>query len=89
MANIALVLKIEIERLAAKSMMHLPNNIVDLIETKIEQLADDPNSLRNNITRLVGTKESRLRVGDWRIIFRVDGDTLKIIRIASRGGAYD
>lgn len=83
------MLKIEIERKASKSLMRLPANVGDLIETKIEQLAYDPPSLKNNVTKLVGTKESRLRVGDYRIIFRIDGDMLKIIRIAPRGGAYD
>ena len=50
--------------------------------------ARDPDSLKNNVTRLVGTKESRLRIGDWRVIYRVDGDNLLIMKIAPRGGAY-
>jgi mRNA interferase RelE/StbE len=83
------VLRIEIERTAAKALARLPMNVGDLIEAKIEQLAADPDSLRNNVTRLVGTRESRLRVGDWRVIFRVDGDVLRILRIAARGNAYD
>ena len=83
------MLKIEIERQALKTLLRLPANLGDLIEAKIEQLAGDPDSLKNNVTRLVGTKESRLRVGDWRVIFRIDHDTLRIIRIAPRGGAYE
>jgi len=89
MANIVGMLKIEIERSAVKSLIRLPANTGDLIESKIEQLASDPGSLKNNVTRLVGTKESRLRVGDWRVIFRIDGGMLRIIKIAPRGGAYD
>ena len=83
------MLKIEIERQALKTLLRLPANLGDLIEAKIEQLAGDPDSLKNNVTRLVGTKESRLRVGDWRVIFRIDLETLHIIRIAPRGGAYE
>ena len=83
------MLKVEIERAALKSLMRLPANIGDLIESKIDQLARDPDSLKNNVTRLVGTKESRLRVGDWRVIFRIDEKTLMIIKIAPRGGVYD
>lgn len=45
--------------------------------------------LANNITRLQGLAESRLRVGDVRIIFRFDGDTLSIRDIGPRGGIYD
>lgn len=89
MANSNEVLKIEIERAALKSLLRLPANVGDLIESKIEQLADNPDSLKNNVTKLIGTRESRLRVGDWRVIFRIDGDTLLIIKIAPRGGAYD
>ena len=83
------MVKIEIERQALKTLLRLPANLGDLIEAKIEQLAGDPDSLKNNVTRLVGTKESRLRVGDWRVIFRIDATTLHIIRIAPRGGAYE
>lgn len=56
---------------------------------KIDQLARDAASLANNITRLQGTAESRLRVGDMRIIFRFDGDTLSIRDVGPRGGIYD
>jgi mRNA interferase RelE/StbE len=83
------MLRVEIERAALKSLIRLPANTGDLIESKIDQLARDPDSLKNNITRLVGTKESRLRVGDWRVVFRIDENVLLIIKIASRGGIYD
>lgn len=89
MANYMAMLNIEIERAALRVLMRLPANVGDLIESKIEQLANEPDSLKNNVTRLVGTKESRLRVGDWRVIFRIDNDVLLIIKIAPRGGAYD
>lgn len=89
MANYMTMLNIEIERAALRVLMRLPANVGDLIESKIEQLANEPDSLKNNVTRLVGTKESRLRVGDWRVIFRIDNDVLLIIKIAPRGGAYD
>ncbi len=83
------MMKIEIERAAAKALARIPSNVGDLIEEKIEQLAFDTASLRNNITRLVGTRESRLRVGDWRVIFRIDDDRLIVIKIAPRGSAYE
>ena len=83
------MVKVELDRDATKTLSRLPFNVGDLIETKIEQLARDPDSLRNNVTRLSGTENSRLRIGDWRVIFRVDGDTLRILRIASRGSIYE
>ena len=60
-----------------------------LLIAKIEQLADDPASLTNNVKRLVGRRESRLRVGDIRIIFAFRGDDLVVTAIASRGAVYD
>jgi len=53
------------------------------------QYAADPASLANNVKRLRGGNEMRLRVGDWRVVFREDGVILAIIRIAPRGEAYD
>lgn len=59
------------------------------VRAKIDQLAADPASLANNVTRLVGRSESRLRVGDLRVIFHIDGDTLVVDDIGARGGIYD
>ena len=59
------------------------------IVAKIEQLASDPSALANNIRALKGGEGlMRLRVGDWRVIYR-DGVVLRIVRIAPRGSAYD
>ena len=56
---------------------------------KVEQLAIDPASLANNIKRLKGGDGlMRLRVGDWRVIYR-DGVILVVERIALRSKAYD
>ncbi len=84
-----MMLTIKIGRDASKALNRMPANLADLIEQKIEQLAQDPPSLRNNVKRLVGTKESRLRVGDWRVIFEIENDTLIVIKIAPRGRAYE
>lgn len=77
------------ERSAQKSLLKLPANIRALLLTKIEQLAVSPRELRNNVKRLAGTNESRLRVGDWRVIFRLNGNTVIVVKIAPRGSAYE
>ncbi len=59
------------------------------LRAKIDQFAADPSSLANNVTRLTGQVESRLRVGDMRVIFHVEGDTLVVDDIGPRGGIYD
>ena len=61
----------------------------DLIRSKIEELAENPGSLRPNIKRLQGRPESRLRVQDWRVIFRIEGNIVWIDKVLPRGSAYE
>jgi len=61
----------------------------DLIRSKIEELAANPETLRSNITRLQGRPESRLRIQDWRVIFRIEGKILWIDKVMPRGSAYE
>ena len=61
----------------------------DLIRRKIEELAANPGSLRPNVKRLQGRPESRLRVQDWRVIFRIERDILWIEEVLPRGSAYE
>ena len=35
-----------------------------------------------------GAFRIRVRVRDWRLIFTIEGETLTIVKIASRGAAY-
>ncbi|MEP7129939.1 MAG: type II toxin-antitoxin system RelE/ParE family toxin [Sphingomicrobium sp.] len=61
----------------------------DLIRGKIEELANDPRSCRANVKRLQGRPESRLRVQDWRVIFRIEGNILWIDKVLPRASAYE
>lgn len=47
--------------------------------------------LSGDVRRLVDSTEYRLRVGDWRVRFGVDGKRLLItvVRVLPRGRAYD
>lgn len=60
-----------------------------LIRQKIDELAADPSKLEANVVRLVGQPESRLRVQDWRVIFRIEGSVLWIDQIGPRGSIYE
>lgn len=73
---------------AAKTLKALPANVSGRIRAKIKQYATDPASLAQNVTQLVGSNYSRLRVGDWRVIFDEQGNVLNILKIAPRGSAY-
>ena len=66
----------------------LRSNKRTLIREKIGELAADPLSQSANVKRLQGRPEYRLRVQDWRVIFRIEGGVLWIDDIAPRGSAY-
>lgn len=62
------------------------------IKTKIQLLAQDPAALKSNIKALKGkySNFARLRVGNYRIIFKIYNNELiiLIIRIAHRQEIY-
>ena len=57
--------------------------------TAIGRLVSNPRSVE--LRKLKGRPESRLRVGDWRVILELDVDERIIIieRVLPRGRAYD
>jgi len=60
-----------------------------LLRQKIKLLAHERLSLANNITKLQGRADYRLRVQDWRIIFRIEKDILWIDEVGPRGSIYE
>jgi mRNA interferase RelE/StbE len=64
-------------------------NMADLVRAKIQQYADDPTSLSNNVIQLQGRDGFRLRVGNWRVIFQDDGTVVAILEIGPRGSIYE
>lgn len=60
----------------------------DRIRAKIEQYAESPDSLKNQIKRLQGLPYYRLRVGNYRVIFSETGEVMKIEKIGKRGNVY-
>lgn len=56
------------------------------VRTKINRLS---NGLAGDVKRLTNySPEYRLRVGDWRVLFNVVGDTISIERVSHRSDAY-
>jgi mRNA interferase RelE/StbE len=60
----------------------------DLIRKKIDELATDPLMNGPNIKRMKGSDGYRLRVQDWRVVFRIDGDILIVSAVGPRGRIY-
>ena len=59
-----------------------------LIRAKLDELAAEPLSQSANVRKLQGRSEYRLRVQDWRVIFRMEDGVLWIDDIGPRGSIY-
>jgi DNA-binding XRE family transcriptional regulator/mRNA-degrading endonuclease RelE of RelBE toxin-antitoxin system len=64
-------------------------NMAARIRRAVEQYAADPMAHANNVTKLVGSSSSRMRVGDYRVIFVETEAELSVVRVGPRGGVYD
>lgn len=75
---------------AVKSLPRMPRNTAQLIREKLEIIAANPYADQPNAKKLQGREGYRLRVGDWRIIYKIQNQQLMIIvlKVASRGEAY-
>src|SRR3546814_15239760 len=65
---------IRFSRTAAKALLRCGKRA--LVRAKIDQLSTEPLALSANVKKLQGRPAYRLRVQDWRIIFRMEGDIL-------------
>jgi len=57
--------------------------------SKIRHYAADPDSLANNVETLQARAGHRLRVGNCRVLFTIDGDVMTVTAIRTRSKAYD
>jgi mRNA interferase RelE/StbE len=80
---------VEFERRADRDLERLDPQVKQRVLNAIEQLASDPRSAA--LRKLTGRPESRLRVGDWRVIVELDvpARTIVIARVLPRGRAND
>ena len=75
---------------AIRELRRIPTNIARWIMERIERIAADPHAANNNVSRLKGRSEMRLRVGDWRVLFTIDetARVLTVLHVAPRGSVY-
>jgi mRNA interferase RelE/StbE len=80
---------VEFERRAEKDLERLDPQVKQRVLSAIGRLAEDPRTA--DLRRLKGRQESRLRIGDWRVIVGLDVAARAIVvqRILPRGRAYE
>ena len=79
--------QIEFKPKAIKDLEEFPVNVRERIINKIEAMQDD---LQGDVKRLTNfTPEYRLRVGDYRVLFELEEQTIIIYRVKHRSKAYE
>lgn len=74
---------------AAKELLKLEATERERVGAKIKQYAADPKTLANQVKALKGVAALRLRVGDYRVIFRNEQNRIVILRVGHRRDVYD
>ena len=79
--------RIEMKPRAWRDLDSLPEQDAKRVFSRIQKLADD---LAGDVKKLRHFSPGyRLRVGDWRVLFDVDGMHVSVYRILNRRDAYD
>ena len=78
--------KIIWDKKAKSELDKLEIDLARRIILKVRSLAEDPYS--KDIKRLSGRTEYRLRVGDYRVLFSIETDTIFILNIGHRKNIY-
>ena len=73
---------------ALKFLTKLRKQDAKRIVRKIEQYAEDPMALQNQVKKLTNSIYFRLIVGNYRVIFSETGEVMKIEKIGNRGDVY-
>jgi mRNA interferase RelE/StbE len=81
--------RVEVEQRAKKDLARLDLPVRRRVVKAARKLAEDPHS--GGLRKLTGRPESRLRVGDWRILVELDTErhVIHVQRVLPRGRAYD
>lgn len=81
--------QIEYSKQSIRVLRRMPTNTAMLIRSKIETVAQDPFAAPG-VKKLGGRDGYRLRVGDWRVLYFLDGQRLRVLvtEIGPRGGIY-
>ncbi len=79
--------KIILDKEAEDYLNKLDNFVARRIISKIKLLKENPFSM--DIKRLKNQSSFRLRVGDYRVLFEILGEEIRILKIGHRKNMYD
>ena len=84
--------RVAVSETAARQLRKLPREARDRIKRGLRVLEDDPfrHRPRAEIQPLEGTepRKYRIRIGDYRVVYAVVGDEVKVIEVFVRGRGY-
>jgi mRNA interferase RelE/StbE len=78
--------KIAFSAAAARQWLKLSADVRRRLDIKLSSFAQTG---RGDVKRLKGRAGARLRVGDWRVVFYVEGDTIVVTAVGHRREIYD
>ena len=73
---------------AANALRRMQPKRAAAIMARIQAYAADPAAPAHQVKRLQGRDGYRMRVGDFRVLFRHDGGTVTVLDIGPRGDIY-
>ena len=79
------------DRKAEKALGKTPAKVGNTIVDSLEAIAANPFARHRNVCAMKGEQDAfRLRVGKWRVVYRLDraADSLLVELIGPRGGLY-
>jgi len=77
---------VELKPTAIKDLENIPKKEVSRIIARLESLEDD---MKGNVKRLTNfTPEYRMRTGNYRLLFEVEGNRIIVYRIKHRKDIY-
>jgi len=78
--------KVQFKPHAIKDIESLTSKFQSRVIKKIEEMSDN---LKGDVKTLTdSTPEFRLRVGDYRVLFEIEGETIIVYRVRHRREAY-
>jgi mRNA interferase RelE/StbE len=78
--------RVEFTPASARQWVKLAAPIRQRIDARLTEFATDG---KGDVKRLKGRQESRLRVGDWLVIFYEESNTIIVVAVGHRREIYD